>query len=118
MVANSLHYKGLSPCNGGGGDPRTSIGQRRKLSHQAEEIRTRKSIDDTQQSLVLRLSLRKFGGHGSRVSRNQIALCHLQLALLSLRVRTRRLQSAQLAIKRTPLGRQLPQSCGQRTCIC
>ena len=88
------------------------------LFHKTEEIRAPKSINDTQQSLMLGLGLRQLGGHRSGVCRNQSALCHLQLALLGLGIGTGRLQPAQRAIKRAALRRQLPQRGGQRSSIC
>ena len=57
---------------GNGGYPSLpGYGQKGKggkyLFHKTEEIRAPKSINDTQQSLMLDLSLRQLGGHRSRV---------------------------------------------------
>src|ERR1700680_3283326 len=94
-VTSRKHLKGRSLRAGNGGvpPPRTeSEGEERTLLHKAKKIGAPKSIHHAQQSLMLDLSLRKLGGHRSGVGRDQIALRHLQLALLRLRIGARRLQ--------------------------
>src|ERR1700745_2551267 len=67
---------------------------------------------------MLSLGGGKLGGHCSGVRRDQVALRHLQLALLRLDVSTARLQPAQSAIERAALRRQFTQRCGQSAGVC
>src|ERR1700678_2712975 len=66
---------------------------------------------------MLSLSLGQLSGHGRWIGRDQVALCHRQLALLCLHKRTGRLKPAQRTINRAALRRKLPQGSSQRARI-